>query len=371
MAAEGSGYAPRELADHDLGSLAALLAARTGQPPGRSRRAAAQALRLAFGMTDGGSGGWTRSELGRARIGAWAQSALLDLSPAPCLRIARRFTSADGTTRLLLRARDGAGVEAVIIPALPAKGQRAWRTTLCLSSQAGCARGCAFCHTGRLGLRRNLRAAEIVDQYRLARDELAPSGEAISNLVFMGMGEPLDNFDAVMRAIRLMCDPHAFALAPSRITVATAGVADKVADFFAASRAELAVSVNAPDDARRQAIMPIARAFDLGALRRALVAALPPRRRLLLTYVLFEGFNDAPDDADMLARWARGLSCRINLIPANPGPDARLVPPTEARLAAFAARLSRRGLTTLVRAPRGRDVGAACGQLAGSWRRAP
>jgi 23S rRNA (adenine2503-C2)-methyltransferase len=172
----------------------------------------------------------------------------------------------------------------------------------------------------------------------------------------------------VTRAIRLLTDPRAFGFAAKRVTVSTVGVVDKLHAFFAGCRAELAVSLNAPDDARRDAIMPINRRAPLAVLRDALVRELPAGRRLLFEYVLFDGFNDAPGDADLVAGFVAGMRCRVNVIPCNPGPDPALRPPAPERLAAFVARLSGHGVTTLVRRPRGRDVGGACGQLAGALR---
>jgi 23S rRNA (adenine2503-C2)-methyltransferase len=279
----------------------------------------------------------------------------------------------------LLRARDGALIESVIIPAHA--GRDSARTTLCISSQVGCARACSFCETGQLGLLRQLSAAEIIDQFRLAaemlRDEgarptdrrAASAGTArVSNVVFMGMGEPFDNLREVTRAIALLSDPCGIAFATSRTTVSTVGVADKLESFFALTRAELAISLNAPDDARRDRIMPINRRFDLPTLRHALLAALPPGRRVLFQYALFAGFNDSLADADLLADYVAPVPCRVNVIPANPGPDPTLFAPPTERVDAFVERLAERGVTALVRAPRGRDVGGACGQLAGSRR---
>ncbi|MFT3776164.1 MAG: hypothetical protein QM820_63280 [Minicystis sp.] len=190
----------------------------------------------------------------------------------------------------------------------------------------------------------------------------------LQNLVFMGMGEPFDNLAEVARAIRLLTDARAFAFAPSRVTVSTVGVAEKLPAFFRDCHAELAVSLNAPDDARRNAIMPVNERVPMAALREAIVRTLPAGRRVLFEYVLFEHVNDAPEDADLLAAWTNGIRCRVNVIPCNPGPDPALRPPSPERLEAFVARLSSLGVTTLVRRPRGRDVGGACGQLAGALR---
>lgn len=349
------------LASHDAESLATWLSRRGTASAARS--VAAKVLRYAFAGVR--TPPWDDEALRGLDIGAWARPALLELDPTPALEIAERAASADGTIRLLLRARDGALVETVLIPG-PA------RTTLCVSSQVGCARACSFCETGRLGLARQLSAGEIVDQVRLARSvwQAAAGEPPLSNLVFMGMGEPFDNLAAVLRALGLLTDGRAFGFAPSRVTVSTVGVADKLAAFFAGTRAELAVSLNAPDDARRAAIMPIDARFPLAALREALDRALPAGRRVLFEYVLFDRWNDAPEDANLVADYVRGLRCRVNVIPSNPGPDPRLRPPSPERLDAFVARLSARGITTIVRRPRGLDTGSACGQLAGAGRSA-
>ncbi len=352
------------LASHDAGSLAERLVA-NGGTPSAARSAAARIVRhVFFGDVPAP---WSPETFAGLGIGAWAHATLATLDPTPALTLHERAPAEDGTLRLLFRARDGALVESVLIPG-------PGRTTLCISSQVGCARACAFCETGRLGLERQLAAGEIVDQVRLARSlwtsERASEGGSppLSNLVFMGMGEPFDNLPEVLRALRLLTDERAFGFAPSRVTVSTVGVVDKLPSFFAGTRAELAVSLNAPDDERRRAIMPINARFPLAALRESLLATLPPGRRVLFEYVLFDRWNDAPEDADLLAAYVDGIRCRVNVIPCNPGPDPSLRPPSPERLDAFVSRLSSHNVTTLVRRPRGRDVGGACGQLAGARR---
>ena len=356
------------LASHDAGSLAALLVDRAGCAATTARATAAKVLRHAYAHRTAGAPAWDDAALAAIGVGAWARPLLLRLDPSPSLTVAEEAPSTDDTLRLALRARDGALIETVVIPG-PA------RTTVCLSSQVGCARACSFCETGRHGLDRQLETGEIVDQVRLASARWharSPSGTPpISNLVFMGMGEPFDNLGEVVRAVRLLTDARAFGFAARRVTVSTVGVADKLDAFFAGCQAELAVSLNAPDDARRDAIMPINRRVPLGVLRAALLQKLPPRRRVLFEYVVFDGVNDAPEDADLVAAFVAGLACRVNVIPCNPGPDPALRPPIPARLDAFVARLSAHGVTTLVRRPRGRDVGGACGQLAGALRMGP
>jgi 23S rRNA (adenine2503-C2)-methyltransferase len=274
--------------------------------------------------------------------------------------------SQDRTRRLLLRTDDGEVIESVIIPAT--KGDR---TTLCVSSQVGCGRRCAFCETGRLGLTRQLTPDEIVLQFRHARDLWSRergSLPPITNVVFMGMGEPLDNLDAVAAAIAVLTHDFAYGLSPRRVTVSTVGVAPKIAAFFQQTQADLAVSLNAPDDARRSLVMPINQRCGLQDLKLALLDALPPRRHVLVEYILFAGFNDAPEDADLLLAWLAGLPVRLNLIPANPGPDPALKQPTTQAVLAFQKRMLEAGVRAMVRWPHGRDVGGACGQLAGQHR---
>ena len=388
----------RRLADYDVDALAAHIVAATGCALPRARRAAAKAFHHAFAGDHRGDPPWDDVALAAAGLGRWVRPCLLELSPRIALTVAERARSADGTVRLLLRAADGALFESVIIPA--EAGRDRARTTLCLSSQVGCARGCAFCETATLGLERQLTPGEMVDQYRLARRICEPDApdrpgdgrvarcddggtsraggqgagcgtaeRTISNIVFMGMGEPLDNLAALTRAVNLLCTQQAFAVPPSRITVSTAGVADRLDAFFRTTRAELAISLNAPDDQRRSELMPINRRFDLATLRAALVASLPPGRRVLFQYALFAGYNDAPEDADALAAYLGDIPARVNVIPANPGPRGALRAPSATAVEAFARQLQRHGITTLVRQPRGRDVGGACGQLAGAHRR--
>ncbi len=351
------------LAGFDTVALSAWLVER-GLSNSTARSAALRVMALAFGAQ--GSGVLSEESLKEKGVGRAARALLLTLSTTPSLSIHDEVPAEDGTVRLVLRARDGALIESVLIPG-PA------RTTLCISSQVGCARACTFCETGTHGLTRQLSAAEIVDEVRLARGVHAKlsaqkARPPLSNLVLMGMGEPFDNLGEVLRALAVLTDPAGLAMAPSRITVSTVGVVDKLDAFFAGTRAELAVSLNAPDDERRSRIMPINDRVPLAMLFDGLRRAVPAGRRVLFEYVLFAGFNDAIEDADRVAALMTGIRARINVIPANPGPDPQLVPPSPERLSAFVARLAEHGLTTLVRRPRGRDVGGACGQLAGARR---
>ena len=330
---------------------------KAGGTASQARSAAERVFRHVY--RDGGA--WTPAALAGTGVGAWAVPTLLELDPTVSLDVHTRAPASDGTLRLALSARDGALLETVIIPA-PA------RTTVCVSSQVGCARACSFCETGMLGLTRQLDAGEIVDQVRVARREWGSRSPAIENVVFMGMGEPFDNLAEVARATHLLTDDLALGIPRSRITVSTVGVADKIAAFFASCRAELAVSLNAPDDARRSAIMPINDRFDMGALSSAIRGALPRGRKVLFEYVLIAGFNDAPRDADLVAAYVRDIRSRVNVIPVNPGPNPAHAAPTKETLDAFVARLASAGVTTLVRRARGQEVGGACGQLAGARR---
>ena len=299
------------------------------------------------------------------RRGAADFEAMTDLPAALRRELARRFSLAlpalterrdsdDGTTKFLLELADGASIEAVDIP----DGER---RTLCLSSQAGCALACTFCVTGHWGAGRDLTAAEIVGQVRLVR-ALASLPDHF-NLVFMGMGEPLLNLAAVGDAIALLGE----SLALRRITVSTAGVVPGIDDLARwPERPNLAVSLHAPDDERRTRIMPINRSWPIaelvGALRRF---PLEPRRRITIEYLMLEGFNDAPRDADALVRLLAGVDVKFNLIPFNPDPVLPdwMTRPEPARVEAFRARLESRGATVTVRRQRGHDVAAACGQL--------
>jgi 23S rRNA (adenine2503-C2)-methyltransferase len=265
-----------------------------------------------------------------------------------------RESAADGTTKYLLRLRDGASIETVDIP-------DRHRRTLCLSSQAGCSLACAFCVTGYWGFGRDLSAAEIVGQVALLR-RLADLPESF-NLVFMGMGEPLLNLGALADALELLSSSISW----RRVTVSTAGVVPGLRELARwPKRPNLAVSLHAPDDERRGAIMPIQRRWPLAELMAALREfPLEPRRRITFEYILLAGFNDADADADALARRLRGIPSKVNVIPFNPDPvlPAWMRRPDDAAAERFRARLESHRLTATVRRQRGHEVAAACGQL--------
>jgi len=266
--------------------------------------------------------------------------------------------SADGTVKGRLRAADGALVEAVLIP-------EEERTTLCISTQVGCPLACSFCATGALGFTRNLGVAEILDQVCRMREALAP-GQRLTNVVFMGMGEPLLNLPRVLDAVRVLLHPKAFALGPRKVTVSTAGVVPRIGALLEAAPVNLAVSLHAAHDAKRDLLVPINRRFPLDVLLGALRAlpGLGPRRPVFFEWTLIAGVNDAPEDARELVRRIQGIPAKVNLIPMNAHADSAHRPPSAETCSRFAGELARRGVTVTLRRPRGADIDAACGQLA-------
>ncbi|MEN8180971.1 MAG: 23S rRNA (adenine(2503)-C(2))-methyltransferase RlmN [Myxococcota bacterium] len=268
--------------------------------------------------------------------------------------------SADGTVKARLRATDGALVESVLIPETD-------RTTLCLSTQVGCPLACSFCATGAMGFARNLRVAEIVDQLCRMR-ELAGAERRITNLVFMGMGEPLLNLAAVLEAIRTFVHPKGFALAPRRITVSTAGVVSQLEPLLAGAAVHLAVSLHATTDAVRDRLVPLNRRFPLAVLLGALRDSphVHRRRPVFFEYTLIAGVNDTPEDAQRLTRMVSGIPCKINVIPMNSHASSELCAPSAEATDRFTAVLAEQGLRVTLRRSRGADIDAACGQLAGA-----
>jgi 23S rRNA (adenine2503-C2)-methyltransferase len=273
------------------------------------------------------------------------------------LELVAVHAAGDGTRKLVLATGDGARIEAVIIP-------EERRQTLCISSQIGCSLDCSFCATGKLGLGRNLRAEEIVDQALHACELLDAEGKTLTHVVFMGMGEPLLNLKNVVQALRVLVHPEGFALSPRRITVSTAGVVTKLAELGLAVPVRLAVSLHATTDALRDELVPLNRRFPIARLLEA-VAAFPvaARDRISFEYALLAGVNDSRDDARRLARLARQAHAKVNLIPMNEHPGSAYRRPDDAAIDAFAAELARAGVTATVRRSRGDDIYAACGQL--------
>jgi 23S rRNA (adenine2503-C2)-methyltransferase len=284
--------------------------------------------------------------------------------------VIRDTTAADGTRKWLFDAGNGNAVEAVYIPEDD-------RGTLCVSSQAGCALDCAFCSTGKQGFNRNLTTGEIVAQLwhanrtLLAEGVQAPwvdAGRApITNVVLMGMGEPLANFDAVVPALHLFLDDRAYGLSRRRVTLSTSGLVPWIDRLRDQCPVALAVSLHAPTDALRDELVPINRKHPLrelmAACRRYLERA--PRDFVTFEYVMLDGVNDQPAHARALIDLVRDVPCKLNLIPFNPFPGSAFCTSPRERIAAFQARLADAGIVTTVRKTRGDDIDAACGQLAG------
>jgi 23S rRNA (adenine2503-C2)-methyltransferase len=285
------------------------------------------------------------------------------------LPVLQRQDSADGTIKWLFDVGDGNAVEAVFIPEDD-------RATLCVSSQAGCAVGCRFCSTGHQGFSRNLTTAEILAQLWLVehtlRREFGLSQRIISNVVMMGMGEPLQNYAALVPALRVMLDDHAYGLSRRRVTVSTSGVVPMMDRLAQDCPVALAVSLHAPTDALRDALVPLNRKYPiaelLDACRRYLPAA--PRDFITFEYCMLAGVNDQPEHAQALVdllqpKGGGGVPCKLNLIPFNPFPASGLKRSDPAVVQSFARTLLKAGIVTTVRKTRGDDIDAACGQLAG------
>jgi 23S rRNA (adenine2503-C2)-methyltransferase len=318
---------------------------------------------------------------------------LAEAGVAGVLEVASERRAADQTRKLLVRMGDGATVETVLIPGvsggangLPspldadadaaaapdddeepeAQADAPVRVTQCISTQVGCAMGCVFCASGVAGLKRNMGADEIVAQVLVGRARL-DQGEQLRNVVLMGMGEPLHNYDATVRALRLLTHPDGIGLSSRRITVSTSGLVPEIARLGAdfGGNIGLAVSLHAADDETRTRLMPINRKYPLSALMEALRAyPLPRRRRITIEYTLVAGKNDTPAEAKKLARVLRGLAVKVNLIPMNPIEASSLGPPDMAGVFAFQKVLVEAGYSCFIRRRRGDDVSAACGQLA-------
>lgn len=271
--------------------------------------------------------------------------------------VAKEEQAADGTRKFLLRLDDGEDIECVLIPDED-------RLTACISTQVGCPLACRFCLTGLMGMRRHLTTAEIVGEVLLLQSRLRPP-ERLSNLVLMGMGEPLLNFAEVERALAILCDEHGANFSPRRITLSTAGHVPGIKKLAASDLGvNLAVSLSATTDAVRDRIMPINRRWPIAQLLEACRAyPLPNRRRLTFEYVMLDGVNDSPDDARRLARLVHGIRCKINLIPFNATPDLPDRPSPRDRVEAFQQILCDAHLTATIRESRGRDISAACGML--------
>ena len=272
------------------------------------------------------------------------------------LECVQRQQSDDGTSKLLLRLPDGKQVESVLIPA-------AGRLTQCISTQVGCAVGCGFCLTANAGLTRNLYAAEMVAQVMAGQEA---SDRKIRNLVLMGMGEPLHNYEAVAHFIRIATDPKGMAFSPNRVTLSTSGLVPGMLQMIEDDLpCNLALSLNATTDAVRDSIMPINRKYPIAALMDALRDYIAARgnKRVLIEYVLLAGVNDTPADAYRLCALLEGMDCTVNLLPFNAYPGAAYEAPADDTVSAFRAVLVEASLVAVVRESRGREISAACGQL--------
>ena len=293
--------------------------------------------------------------------------------PAVCtiedLPVLSRQDSADGTIKWLFDVRDGNAVETVFIPEDD-------RGTLCISSQAGCAVGCRFCSTGHQGFSRNLTTGEILAQLwhaeHFLRQHLNVKERVITNVVMMGMGEPLQNYGALVPALRVMLDDHGYGLSRRRLTVSTSGVVPMIERLASDCPVALAVSLHAPNDALRDSLVPINRKYPIAELLDACLHYLPaaPRDFITFEYCMLDGVNDQPEHAQQLLdlvrqHGGRGVPCKFNLIPFNPFPDSGLRCSPRPVVLAFGKILNDGGVVTTVRKTRGDDIDAACGQLAG------
>lgn len=288
---------------------------------------------------------------------------MTDLSAANRIRLAERFTttltppertsvSADGTKKYLFRTSQGHYIESAYIP----DGERA---TLCVSAQAGCRMGCRFCATGRQGLQHSLTATEILNQI-----VSLPERDTLTNVVFMGMGEPLDNTDNVLRALEIMTSEWGFAWSPTRITVSTAGVVPELRRFLEQTKVHLAVSLHNPFPEERAQIMPIERAWPIAEVAAILKEYdFTHQRRVSFEYIVLSGLNDSPQHIRELCRLLDGIKCRINLIRFHNIPDSPYFSPSDQAMIRFRDALTAKGIQTMIRTSRGEDIQAACGLL--------
>jgi 23S rRNA (adenine2503-C2)-methyltransferase len=335
------------------------------------------------------------SPAGMSDLPSALRQALVTAGVGETLDVTQERRAQDGTRKLLVTMKDGASVETVLIPEItrgrsdlpapvpldadadsaalddteddePAPGPTKKRVTQCISTQVGCAMGCVFCASGVAGLKRNMRADEIVSQILVGRRHL-DADEALRGVVLMGMGEPLHNYDATARTLRLLTHPDGIGLSSRRVTVSTSGLVPEIARLGEDFRGQigLAISLHAPTDETRSRLMPINRRYPLAELMAALRAyPLPARRRITIEYTLVVGQNDTLADARLVARLLVGLPVKVNLIPMNPIEGSTLGPPDLTGVLAFQRVLCDAGYSCFIRRRRGDDVSAACGQLA-------
>ncbi len=337
--------------------LAAALVAAEVVPAAKAKMRAGQLWRWIhhYGVTDFAAMTDVAKETRAALAGAFA----IDRP-----EVVERQVSKDGTRKWLIRTAPGIEIETVYIPDVGRAG------ALCVSSQVGCTLNCTFCHTGTQALVRNLTAAEIVAQVQVARDDLGewPSPKEdrrLSNVVFMGMGEPLYNLDHVAAAIDIIADGEGIAISRRRITVSTSGVVPELQALGEKTQAMLAISLHATNDALREKLVPLNKKYPLAELMAGIRAfpGLSNARRVTFEYVMLKGVNDSPAEAKALVQLLKGIPAKINLIPFNPWPGTEYTCSDWGTIEAFAAILNRGGYASPIRTPRGRDILAACGQL--------
>ncbi|XP_008812497.1 dual-specificity RNA methyltransferase RlmN [Phoenix dactylifera] len=275
------------------------------------------------------------------------------------LSVKEILRASDGTQKILFVLKDGQVIETVVIPC--SRG----RTTVCVSSQVGCAMNCQFCYTGRMGLRKHLSTAEIVEQAVFARRLFSSEFGSITNVVFMGMGEPLHNIDNVIKAAAIMVDEQGLHFSPRKVTISTSGLVPQLKRFLRESNCALAVSLNATTDEVRNWIMPINRKYNLSLLLETLRVELQskPKYKILFEYVMLAGVNDSIEDAKRLVELVHGIPCKINLISFNPHNGSHFKPTPEEKMIEFRNILAEAGCVVFLRLSRGDDQMAACGQL--------
>ena len=326
-------------------------------PPEKARMRASQVWRWIhhYGLTD---------FAGMSDIGKEVRAKLAEAFTLARPEIVERQVSKDGTRKWLIRTAPGIEIETVYIPDVGRAG------ALCVSSQVGCTLNCTFCHTGTQKLVRNLTAAEIVAQVQVARDDLGewPSPKEdrrLSNIVFMGMGEPLYNLDHVSNAIDIISDGEGIAISRRRITVSTSGVVPLIPELGERTQTMLAISLHATNDPLRDKLVPLNKKYPLEQLMAAIRAypGLGNARRVTFEYVMLKGVNDSPEEARALLSLIKGIPAKINLIPFNPWPGTEYECSDWKTIERFAAVLNKAGYASPIRTPRGRDILAACGQL--------
>ena len=349
--------APVNLSGLSRAALAAAIADSGAVPADKVRMRASQVWRWVHhaGVTD-----FDRM----SDIAKETRAALADVFTLARPEVVERLVSKDGSRKWLLRFAPGVEAESVYIPDVGRAG------ALCVSSQVGCTLNCTFCHTGTQALVRNLTAAEIVAQVQVCKDDLgewpAPKTDRqLSNIVFMGMGEPLYNLDNVAEAMDVISDAEGISLSRRRITVSTSGVVPRMQALGERTQAMLAISLHATNDALRDELVPINRAYPIADLMAAVRAypGLSNARRVTFVYVMLKGINDSPAEARALVRLISGLPAKVNLIPFNPWPGSPYECSSWSTIERFGEILNKAGYASPIRRPRGRDILAACGQL--------